>query len=78
MADLDRLVAALPDATHPVAGTYKAIPPPVRFSRTPSSATRRPAPLIGEHNREVLLEVGLSAGEIDALEAEGVLRTDRV
>ena len=77
VADLDGMVAALPDATHPVAGAYKAIPPPVRFSRTPASATRRPAPLIGEHNREVLLEVGLSADEIDALEAEGVLRTDR-
>lgn len=78
VADLDGMVAALPDATHPVAGAYKAIPPPVRFSRTPASATRRPAPLIGEHNREVLLEVGLSADEVDALEAAGVLRTDRV
>ncbi len=69
------MVAALPDAEHPVAGTYKAIPPPVRFSRTPASATRRPAPLVGQHNREVLLEVGLSDAEVDALEAGGVLRT---
>ena len=78
VADLDGLVAALPDAEHPIAGTYKAIPPPVRFSRTPSSATRRPAPTIGQHNREVLLEVGLADADVDALEAAGVLRTDRV
>lgn len=75
VADLDDLVAGLPDAEHPVAGTYKSIPPPVRFSRTPADATRRPAPLVGEHNREVLAEAGLTGEEIDALEAAGVIRT---
>ncbi|HVF33654.1 MAG TPA: CoA transferase [Acidimicrobiales bacterium] len=78
VADLDAMVGALPDAEHPLAGRYKAIPPPVRFSRTPASATRRPAPTIGQHNREVLVEVGLSEADVDALEAAGVLRTDRV
>ena len=77
VADLDDLVEALPDADHPVAGPYKSIPPPVRFSRTPPSATRRPAPTIGQHNREVLVEVGFSEDDVDALEAAGVLRTDR-
>ena len=74
MADLDDLVDALPDATHPVAGAYKSVPPPVRFSRSPSSV-RRPAPLVGEHNREVLREVGLDDAAIDALEASGALRS---
>lgn len=74
MADLDDVVGALPDAEHPVAGTYKQIPPPVRFSRTPADV-RRPAPLVGEHNREVLEEVGLSAAEVDRLEVDGVLRS---
>jgi crotonobetainyl-CoA:carnitine CoA-transferase CaiB-like acyl-CoA transferase len=77
VADLDEVVAALPDADHPVAGPYKVVPPPVRFSRTPASATRRPAPLIGEHNREVLLEVGCTDADVDRLEASGVLRTGR-
>ncbi len=75
VADLDDLVDALPDADHPVAGPYKSIPPPARFSRTPASAKRRPAPLPGQHNREVLGEVGLSSEEIDALEKAGVLRS---
>jgi benzylsuccinate CoA-transferase BbsF subunit len=47
---------------------------PFRLSRTPVSP-RRPAPLLGEHTREILGELlGLSAGEIDELEAEQVLR----
>jgi crotonobetainyl-CoA:carnitine CoA-transferase CaiB-like acyl-CoA transferase len=33
----------------------------------------RPAPLLGEHTREVLSGVGYSAAEIDALVAEGVV-----
>lgn len=75
MADLDDVVAGLPDALHPVAGAYKSVPPPVRFSRTASSGVRRPAPLVGEHNREVLREVGLDDDAIDALEASGALRS---
>jgi len=74
MADLDDVVDALPQAEHPVAGTYRQIPPPVRFSRTPADV-RRHAALVGEHNREVLLEVGLSDAEIDGLESAGVLRS---
>lgn len=72
--DLDDVIASLPDDEHPVAGLYKRIPPPVRLSASPASV-RRPAPLIGEHNREVLREVGLDDAEIDALEADGVIRT---
>ena len=74
MADLDELVASLPDAVHPVAGAYKTVPSPVRFSRSATSV-RRPAPLTGEHNREVLREVGLADEDIDALEASGALRS---
>ena len=70
---LEELVDAMPDAHHPEAGGHKVIPPPVRFSATPA-AVRRPAPLVGQHNREVLAEVGLTDDEIEALEASGVLR----
>lgn len=74
MADLDDLIDALPEAEHPEAGAFKLIPSPVRFSASPATV-RRHAPVIGEHNREVLAEVGYSDAEIDALEADQVLRT---
>jgi crotonobetainyl-CoA:carnitine CoA-transferase CaiB-like acyl-CoA transferase len=71
-AALEDLVAALPLAHHPHAGAYRVIPPPVNFAATPASV-RRPAPLIGEHGREVLGEAGFTAAELDALIAAGVL-----
>ena len=74
VATLDELVSALPEADHPVAGRYRVIPPPVRFGRTPASV-RRPAPLPGEHNEEVLAELGLTAAEISRLQHEGAVRS---
>ena len=44
-----------------------------RFSRTEESRTFEP-PGIGEHSREVLSEAGVSATEIDALIAAGVVK----
>jgi crotonobetainyl-CoA:carnitine CoA-transferase CaiB-like acyl-CoA transferase len=76
VAELDDLVDRRPVVTHEVAGEHRHVPLPVRFSRTPSSL-RRSAPLVGEHNRDVLVEVGLSDDEVDRLEAEGVLRAPR-
>jgi len=70
---LDELVHELPVVQHPHFGSFREVPPPVRFSATPSSV-RRPAPRLGEHGREVLHEIGFGADEIAALEAEGVLR----
>jgi benzylsuccinate CoA-transferase BbsF subunit len=47
---------------------------PFRFSRTPVRP-RRPAPLLGEHTREILHELlELSQQEIDELQAQQVLR----
>jgi crotonobetainyl-CoA:carnitine CoA-transferase CaiB-like acyl-CoA transferase len=63
---LDDLVAELPIEQHPTMGAYRQIPPPVRFSSTPAGV-RRHAPMLGEHGREVLREVGLSDQEVDAL-----------
>jgi crotonobetainyl-CoA:carnitine CoA-transferase CaiB-like acyl-CoA transferase len=76
-AGLDELIDALPDDEHPDAGPYKVIPPPARFSATPMSV-RRPAPLIGQHTREVLAEAGLDEAQISALAAAGVLRGEPV
>ena len=60
------------DLVHPQAGPTKALGCPVHFSATPTSVTR-PAPMLGEHTREVLAQAGYSDTEIDALVAEGVV-----
>jgi crotonobetainyl-CoA:carnitine CoA-transferase CaiB-like acyl-CoA transferase len=67
---LEDLVAALPDSEHPHAGTFKLIPPPVRFANAPQTV-RRPAPLIGEHTTEVLAEVGYDGQGIERLRKSG-------
>lgn len=69
---LDHIVEALPLADHPVAGRYRTIPSPERFSETPIDHPA-PAPLIGQDGRALLSEVGYSDDAIDRLEADGVL-----
>jgi crotonobetainyl-CoA:carnitine CoA-transferase CaiB-like acyl-CoA transferase len=59
------------DLDHPQAGATKALGCPVHFSRTPTRITR-PAPLLGEHTRELLREYDYSDAEIDRLLADGV------
>ncbi|MEZ5217554.1 MAG: CoA transferase [Ilumatobacteraceae bacterium] len=72
VAQLEDVVDALPLADHPHAGPYRVVPAPFRLDATPPSV-RRPAPLHGEHGREVLAEVGLAAEDVAALAADGVL-----
>lgn len=58
------------ETVHPVAGPTRALGVPVKLSQSPGSV-RRPAPLLGEHTREVLHEAGYRDAEIDALVAAG-------
>ena len=60
------------DLVHPQAGATKAIGCPVHFSHTPAAVTR-PAPMLGEHTREVLRSYDYADAEIDALVAGGVI-----
>jgi crotonobetainyl-CoA:carnitine CoA-transferase CaiB-like acyl-CoA transferase len=53
---------------HPRAGRTRALGLPIKLSATPGKVTR-PAPIFGQHTREVLAEFGFSAAEIDALYA---------
>lgn len=71
-ASLNDLVDSLPLAEHPTAGTYRQIPPPVRFSATPTSV-RCHAPELGQHGREVLAAAGYGEDQLDTLESAGVL-----
>jgi crotonobetainyl-CoA:carnitine CoA-transferase CaiB-like acyl-CoA transferase len=56
---------------HPKVKNFRTVGPPIQFSRTPSSI-RRP-PLLGEHSREILKEVGYADSEIDQLCREAVV-----
>jgi crotonobetainyl-CoA:carnitine CoA-transferase CaiB-like acyl-CoA transferase len=58
---------------HPVAGTSRYSTLPVRFSRGPALLHTRHAPLLGEHNEELLAEIGLTPADLDELEAAGVI-----
>jgi len=59
---------------HPAVGRRRYPGLPIRMSATPAT-WRRAAPCLGEHNREVLIEVlGLPAARVDALERAGILR----
>jgi CoA:oxalate CoA-transferase len=57
---------------HPTWGPVQQTGLLVKFSETPG-VLQGPAPLLGQHNREVLREAGLTEEEIAALEAEGII-----
>jgi crotonobetainyl-CoA:carnitine CoA-transferase CaiB-like acyl-CoA transferase len=60
---------------HPVIGRSRYATLPMAFSHGPRPLHHRHAPLLGEHNVELLGGLGLSSPEIDALAAEGVIGT---
>lgn len=51
---------------HPTEGRIRQARPATKFSESPAGMHRMP-PRLGEHSREVLLEVGLSEADIQAL-----------
>jgi len=63
---------AIFERDHPAAGRMREPRPAARFERTPAEPGR-PAPLHGEHNDEILSELGISEAERAALRAEGVI-----
>jgi crotonobetainyl-CoA:carnitine CoA-transferase CaiB-like acyl-CoA transferase len=58
---------------HPIAGRVETIGVPAKFSVTPTEVSL-PAPLFGQHTREVLSEAGFTSAEIEALFAEGAAK----
>ncbi len=60
------------EAEHPNAGRMRYTRPPIIFEGAPSSI-RRHAPQLGAHTDEVFAELGVSADEIAALRAQGVI-----
>ena len=62
------------DLEHPQAGPTKALGCPIHFSETQAAVTR-PAPLLGEHTRELLRDYGYGDADIDRFIADGVIET---
>ncbi|GJH11297.1 CoA transferase [Caballeronia novacaledonica] len=54
------------ETDHPLAGKVRGLGLPIHFSDAKRSGNR-PAPLLGEHTREVLMESGYSATDVDRL-----------
>ena len=61
------------EVDHPKAGRVKAIGHPVKFSETRADQAR-PAPLLGQHTREVLKGLGYTDPQIEALAQEGAIQ----
>lgn len=59
---------------HPSGGAYRTVAPAIRFSDDPEPALYS-SPRYGEHSREILLEAGFSAAEVDRLFADNVVQS---
>jgi crotonobetainyl-CoA:carnitine CoA-transferase CaiB-like acyl-CoA transferase len=57
---------------HPRAGRFTTMATPVKLGKTPGTI-RTGAPALGEHSREILLEAGVTAAEIDDLAAARII-----
>ena len=62
----------LEEIEHPFIGRQATFGAPFRFESVPSWL-RTPAPTLGQHNREILCELGYAPSEIDQLAAKGVV-----
>ncbi len=61
------------DLEHPRTGTTRYPGWPLAWSGLPRALHARPAPCLGEHNEEVLRELGLGDDEIEALRADQII-----
>ena len=59
------------DAVHPTEGPIHVLAHPTRWSMTPPARDLTPAPLLGEHTREILDQVGYRSSEIDEMLSTG-------
>ena len=57
---------------HPTLGTIKQTGLPIKFSLTPGGLDRHP-PLLGEHNQEILEDLGYSEADIKQLAEDAVI-----
>ncbi|MBV8423729.1 MAG: CoA transferase, partial [Candidatus Eremiobacteraeota bacterium] len=56
---------------HPERGTFYTVGCPLNLSDSPADVKR--SPLLGEHNAEILSELGFSPSDVDRLKADGAM-----
>ncbi|MDR5815359.1 CoA transferase [Caballeronia sp. LZ033] len=61
------------ESHHPLAGDVRGIGLPIRFSGGNASQSGLAAPLLGQHTREVLREIGYADQQIDAMHEAGTV-----
>ncbi len=59
---------------HPTIGTLELAASPLRMSGLPEGAARRAPPLLGQHSREILQDLGLADARIAQMLASGLVR----
>ena len=59
-------------AQHPSEGSIRYVRPATRFAATPATV-RLPAPLLGQHTREILREAGFGDEDISSMQARGIV-----
>ena len=60
------------EVEHPGAGKIKLVTTPTEFTRNPASLYA-PCPELGQHNEEILLELGYSWEDIARIKEKGVI-----
>ena len=65
------------EIAHPKAGKVKVTNIPFTMSETPGKINR-PSPMIGEHGREILAELGYTKKEIESLIADSVITIEKI
>lgn len=60
------------ELVHPIAGKIKIPGSPVKLSDTPA-AVKSPAPVLGQHNEEILASLGYTSQQIEAFKTQAVI-----
>ena len=57
---------------HPTLGSIKQPGLPIKFSLTPGGLDRHP-PLLGEHNQEILADLGYSVDQVEKMKENAII-----